>query len=222
MFTEMLETRGNETVRLRVREAASFHLESRGPVVGGALRGVLGIDPSLASTGFCLMTPENIGGSSILVRLWTAGANLKKGATAWEKQARLHLLAEHAAVSWGTGAQHVGMEGAVFAKFAANDLGELRGVMKEKLMFGCSPPPEVHLVAPLSARKTLLGRGTKGKGPVGAYLKARWGVDLPGTDMDDAFAVANHVWAKVNGWGYGPTQQELDGLAKALGNGRKS
>lgn len=218
IFTDIMESRGDLTVRLRVRRLAEFRLEPRGAVKDS---GVLGVDPSLRSTGFCLMLPDRAGGTSIVVRVWTAGAELKKGATPWEKQARLHMLAEQTSLAWNMGATHVGMEDAVFSKFAASDLGELRGVMKEKLMFGCTPPPEVHLVSVGSARKTLLGRGTKGKGPVAAHLKSRWGVDLPGTDMDDAFAIANHVWTEVNGWGFGPTQQEISGLLAAIRNGRK-
>lgn len=145
---------------------------------------------------------------------------MKNGASVALRWERMHLIAEDIrGAIWNHRITHTAIEGPAFGLgMGMHLLGELSGVTKEAIFTRSAPRPIVEVVPPMQARKTLLGRATKGKTPVRQYAKERWGIDLP-PDEADAFAVANWMWTRLALWGFGPTQIELDAMADALKKG---
>lgn len=181
---------------------------------------VLGVDLSHRRTGICVIVPEQ---GAVAVRAWSVGADLKEGAPLVLRWERMHLIAEAVlGAIWDHRITHVAFEGPAFGLgFGMHLLGELSGVVKEAVFTRASPRPDVVIVPPMQARKALLGRATKGKAPVGQYAKERWGIDLP-PDEADAFALANWMWTRCASWGFGPTQAEIEEVARALRQGKKA
>lgn len=172
---------------------------------------VLGLDLSLRRSGLCVIYPTN---DQMTVRTWSVGAELERGASLRQQIERLGgIAAEAANAVVFHRVTHAVIEGSAYMKYGAHGLGELSGVVKYVLT--AFSQVAIEVVPPMTARKALLGRATHGKVPVRQYAKERWGLDLP-PDEADAFAVANWGWTKLAGWGFGPTQIELDGIARAL------
>lgn len=209
----------NPTVELRRWPEVIGFLPRAGDLPTEAPR-VVGVDLSHTRTGICVIAPEQ---GMIAVRAWSVGADMKQGASTFLRWERMHLIAENIrGAIWNHRATHVAIEGPAFGRrFGAHLLGELSGVVKEAIFTRANPRPEVVVVPPMQARKALLGRATKGKTPVRQYAKERWGFDLP-PDEADAFALANWMWTRLASWGFGPTQMDLEEIARALKVGKKA
>lgn len=157
---------------------------------------VLGIDASLTRTA-AVLVPVDWGCSFQAIRFVTSGSSLKRTATQLEVATRLADIARDVV-------QLVGdeqLEGAFIenysfgSPFGAHQLGELRGVLRDRVMRRTSLAPEP--VAINSHRKYLFGtlpklRGDALKHHIVTTLRG-WGAPHAwGDDVCDAFSVANY------------------------------
>ncbi len=154
---------------------------------------IAGLDLSLRGTGIALV-PRDWDGDWAKVMTACVGLALPADASAGERLRRLRHLADSTTELLSRHrVSAVYVEGYSYGKqFQAHQLGELGGVVKLSVLevLGVEPVS----VAPLSARKTLLGGDFKVKGSKAAAAKALKvaGARFITGDEGDAFVVANH------------------------------
>ena len=144
----------------------------------------MGLDLSLTGTGIVVIddTPS-------VVFADTCGFKLKRTATVRAKIERMNSIAVKvikAAREYSVTV--IGIEGFAYAaKGAQNDLGELHGVVKSQILLGLNLVPVI--VAPTSARKTVLGKGNFPKKMILDELTKR-GYNVSDHNQGDALVVA--------------------------------
>jgi len=148
---------------------------------------ILGLDLSLASTGYALLDDEDV--------VWygsVAGGVLRdvERLQHFDRWIRAELRDKRFA--------HVGIEGYSFAsKFShAHSLGELGGVIKLAVHQFQIP---MTVVPPATWKKALCGNGRLVKDQVRLELFKRYGVEFHSQDTVDAWAVAMYVRRQLLG-----------------------
>lgn len=147
--------------------APVFGITGRVPIVG--------IDPSLTSTGICKLTPDG--------RMrYGALKSSKKGIA--RLRALRDTIREHASE-----AALVVIEGYSFGSRgrATFSLGELGGVLRVML---AEIPVPVLVVPPQTLKKFITGKGNTNKTAVSLALMKRWGLEIEQEDEADAIGLA--------------------------------
>ena len=154
----------------------------------------LGIDPSLAASGFVVMEERDGGNSCEILEAGT----IKTRADQPIGERLGHIQATVSSVMSMYKPANVSMEGyAMGAKFNREAMGEVGGVIKLTLWgFGIDP-----VIWPVpSWRKVVLGK-TMPKDEVRLAVYQRYGVDLKDMNQLEAFCVATAEFLAVHGAG---------------------
>lgn len=154
---------------------------------------ILGLDISLAACGL-VAVPAAWGGDWSRVGYLEVGDHLPKGASEEFRIGRLHRITSQVVAFAQRNRCTVALcEGYAFgARFERERLGEIAGAIKLGLAMQCGLVVE-RLVAPMTARKLLLGANPKDnpKRVVRDHLRER-GMPLVWTEgVVDAFVIAN-------------------------------
>lgn len=145
---------------------------------------ILGIDPSLTSTGICVMNGETgeVGETMAIHSTHTGAERLVNF-----RQEIVNLISMRSNI-------HAFIEGYAFgANNQREALGELGGVLRLTLYDAGIP---MVIIQPTMLKKFATGKGTADKVAMGVQLMKEFGLSYPTTDQTDAF------WLSQFGRGY--------------------
>jgi len=140
---------------------------------------IIGIDPSLSSTGICTMDETG-------KLLFTVAINSNH--TSMERLCEIKKQIFDVVSSYTHNKRMVFIEGYSFGSMNGREaLGELGGMIR-LLLYECGI--EYVDVPPTTLKKYVLGVGKGDKVAMAIGVIKAWGVDFPTTDQTDAFALA--------------------------------
>lgn len=169
------------------------------------VRPVMGIDPSLTSTGICVIYPEN---GEMKFKTFLCGYVLKKAKNEKkqktndvQKMNRLCEIQDKVKnIASNFDVKAIGIEGMAFKGHGLASLGEVFGIIR----MGCFRETGlvVSAIPPKSARKYLIddvpSGSVKAKAAVKKFFEEKFGLKVEGTDESDAACVAMVVWDWMN------------------------
>lgn len=140
---------------------------------------ILGIDPSLSSTGICIMSDDGLVIDSIAIQPISKGS---------ERLAVFHQSLKIIIAKYDIHDIRAFIEGYAFgANNQREALGELGGVLRLELYDGNIP---VVVVQPTALKKFATGKGNADKILMGVQLMKEFGLEYPTSDQTDAYWLA--------------------------------
>lgn len=144
---------------------------------------VLGLDVSLAATGYCFLDEENAKiVESGVVRPVGMNGVVRLG---FIESKVLNLVKNH-------GAKVAAIEGYAFSAHAAysHELGEACGLIKLALFKGGY---STRIISPSTLKKFVTGKGNAKKNEMLLKVYKRWGVEFADDNEADAYSLARYV-----------------------------